>query len=137
MRLTLVLAAALAAPAFASGSTPPLPLPEQRFESYAACLAHLKTVHEQDVKRIDTAPVTREDGSVLQHSLTTQGVVEAGGEAASYSAEYGTTVSVRDAAAGQIKHQYSWERAAYRCDGGALSGETSSGFSSPLFEPAP
>lgn len=137
MRLTYAFAVLLAAPAFASGSTPPLPLPDEHLGSYADCLANLQNVHKLDVARIDTAPVTRPDGSILQHSLTTDGVIEAGPEAATYKAEYGTSVSWRDPASQQLAHQYSWDRVEYTCTGGTLTGVTSKGFSSPSFEPAP
>ncbi len=137
MRLTLALAVLITAPAFASGSTPPLPLPEERFDSYAICLTNLQNVQTLDVKRIDTTPVTRADGSILQHSLTTDGVIEGGAESATYKAEYGTTVSWRDAASQQMAHQYSWDRVAYTCAGGTLTGLNSKGYSSPSFEPAP
>ena len=137
MRLTLALAVSLAGHAFASGSTPPLPLADERFESFEVCLVNLQNIHTLDVKRIDPAPETREDGSVLQRSLVTDGVVTTGPESAAYQAEYGVTVSARDAASGQIRHQYSWERVAFVCTGGTLSGVTSKGYSSPSFEPAP
>lgn len=141
MRLVVIIAASMAAcaPALASGSTMPLPLPlpEETFESYAVCLTNLKNVHSLDVKRIDTAPQTREDGSVLRHSLTTEGVVETGPEAALYKAEYGTTVTATDEASKQIKHQYSWERTELNCSGPRLTGMTYQGYSQPLFEPAP
>lgn len=134
---SLLFAAALVAPALASGSTPPLPLPEERLADYATCLANLKNIHTLDLKRIDTAPQTRADGSVLQRSLVTEGVIETGPETAIYKAEYGVTVSARDAAAGRMKHQYSWERVEYTCAGGTLTGLTSQGYASPAYEPLP
>jgi hypothetical protein len=35
-------------PADASGRAPALPLPEEKFESHAACVAHLETLYAQD-----------------------------------------------------------------------------------------
>lgn len=133
----LAVAALTTAAAHASGSTPPLQLPEENLESYAVCLATLKTVHDLDAKRLGGAPVTRDDGSILSHSLTTDGVIETGPETATYNAEYGTTVSFSDEVAGQTKNQYSWERVALACTGGKLTGTTTSGFSQPSFEPVP
>jgi len=123
--------------AMASGQTAPLPLPDETLESYAVCLANLNNVHKLDVARIDPTPVTREDGSVIRHMLITDGVIETGAEAASYKAEYGTTVTARDAAAGQLKHQYSYERVELNCAGPKLTGVSYQGYSQPLFEPLP
>lgn len=135
-RIALIAALLAAGPALASGSTPPLPLPTEELGTYAICLNNLTSVHRLDIARIDTAPVTRDDGSVLRRTLRTDGVIETGPEAAIYRAEYGVTVSAPDAASGQIRHQYSWDRVEYACTGGTLTGARSQGFSSPSFEPA-
>lgn len=139
MRHLIALAAVLAAtsPALASGSTMPLPMQEETLESYAGCLANLNAVHALDVRRLDLPPETRENGSVLKRSISTEGVVETGPEAALYKAEYGTTVSVTDAEARQIKHQYSWERVEMTCTGPKLAGTSQQGYSSASFEPLP
>ncbi len=110
-------------------------MPEEKFDSYEICLLNLKDVHGLDVRRIDTTPQSRDDGSVLKRSLITDGVIETGAEAAAYKAEYGTSVSSRNEPAGYVKHQYSWQRVEYACAGGILTGSRSQGFASPLFEP--
>ena len=135
-RSAAILALVATGAALASGSTPPLPLPEENLGTYAICLDNLKSVHQLDIARIDTAPVTRDDGSILRRTLRTDGAIETGPETAIYQAEYGVTVSALDAASGQIRHQYSWDRVEYACTGGRLTGTRSQGFSSPSFEPA-
>lgn len=79
--MSLACALLSAAPAYASGQSPPMPLPDQSFSDQAACIAHLEQLHTEDVARHEPQPTDLGNGETRQQLVHSDGIVLADGTA--------------------------------------------------------
>ncbi len=137
--VSMVTSLLMPAATLASGQLPPMPLPEQQFDNFKTCVAHLEAKVAEDRKQADPDPVMQTDGSNRQTLVYSDGVKREGRNKASYAVEVGYQVRVPVPEDKVIRTSYSYERTSLRCKGRVLTGEQVNGYAlegyAPLEEP--
>lgn len=136
--LLVIVAAAAPASALASGHLPGFPIPPRQFPDYAACKAFLDQTAREDRAQAEAQPRETEPGTTRQRLVVSDGVVERGDRQAEYRVQIGAQFRRRDEARAVIATTFSYDERSYRCDGGALSGESGArGYYQPGYEAIP
>ncbi|WP_068398042.1 hypothetical protein [Rhizobium sp. AC27/96] len=123
--------------ALASGSLPAEPISAGPFANFAACVAYLEATHQQLSAMAMPTPVANPAGGTRQVLVYTKGVLQDGGEQATYEAEVGYEFRHTDPERHSIITNYTWERYSMACHGAAFDGMLDRGYALPGIAPAP
>lgn len=124
----ILVASALNNPADASGRTPALPLPEEKFESHAACVVHLETLYAQDKATGQPHPVASGSMETRQRMVRSNGVQRVDAQTAQYAVHVGHEIRVRLPDIKAIRTSYSYEERTLNCVAERLTGTRLTGY---------
>lgn len=110
----------LSAPAWGSLQSPPMPLPPEVMESFAACTAKLNAMSDE-LKAWTSAPIEKNGNLWEKHTGPTIGVEMLSARRASFvNSRVITNYDVTDPS--QVRAQSTSDTMTYTCDGQVLSG---------------